>query len=53
MRESARSEIDMSNFSLDQHIEASASLSNYFQTIDIAIIYRAPSGNFSIFLKKN
>jgi exonuclease III len=47
------SKIDVSNFSLDQHIEVSASLSsNYFQTIDIAIIYRAPSGNFSIFFKK-
>jgi hypothetical protein len=47
------SKIDMSNFSLDQHIEVSASLSsNYLQTIYIVIIYRAPSGNFSIFLKK-
>jgi hypothetical protein len=43
----------MSKFSIDQHTEASAiSLSNSFENMYIVLIYRAPSGNFTIFLKK-
>jgi hypothetical protein len=49
----SNSKIDLSNFSIDQHIEASAiSLSNSFEKIYIILIYRAASGNFTIFLKK-
>jgi hypothetical protein len=47
------SKIDLSNLSIDQHIEVSAiSLSNSFGKMYIVLIYRAPSGNFSIFSKK-
>jgi hypothetical protein len=47
------SKIDLSNFSIDQHIEASAiSLSNCFENMYVVLIYRAPSGSSTIFPKK-
>jgi exonuclease III len=48
------SKIDLSNFSIDQHIEASTILlSNSFEKIYVVLIYRAPSDNFTIFFKKD
>jgi hypothetical protein len=47
------SKIDLSNFSMDQHIEVSAILlSNYHDKIYILSIYRAPCGKFTVFLEK-
>jgi hypothetical protein len=47
------SKIDLSNFSVDQHIEVSAILlSNFSDNSYIISIYRAPSGNFTLFLSK-
>jgi hypothetical protein len=44
--------VDLSKFSIDQHIEACAILlSNSFGNIYILSIYRAPSGNFTLFFK--
>jgi hypothetical protein len=43
----------LSNFSIDQHIEVNAILlSNFSDNIYIISIYRAPSGNFTLFLSK-
>jgi hypothetical protein len=47
------SKIDLSNFSVDQHIEVSAILlSKFSDNIYIMSIYRAPSDNFTLFLSK-
>jgi hypothetical protein len=51
-RDLSYSKIDLSNFSIDQRIEASAILlSNSFGNIYILSIYIAPSGNFTLFFK--
>jgi hypothetical protein len=44
------SKIDLGKFSIDQHTEATAILlSNFYDNIYIISIYRAPSGNFTLF----
>jgi hypothetical protein len=45
--------IDLSNFSMDQHIEVSVILLfNSCDKIYILSIYRAPCDNFTVFLEK-
>jgi exonuclease III len=52
-RDLSFSKIDLSYFSTDQHLEACAILlSDFPNRIYIISIYRAPSGNFTLFLKK-
>jgi hypothetical protein len=52
-RDPSFSKTDLSKFSIEQHFEASAILLlNCPDYIYIISIYRAPSGNFTLFLKK-
>jgi exonuclease III len=52
-RDLSFSKIDLSSYSIDQHFEASAIfLPNSFDYIYIISVYRAPSGNFTLFLKE-